>query len=170
MRLGTVLDMTITAGHLSALTKERLVAARPIFTLIPTSSETTAKRKPLLTSVINSAPKIPAVINLPVAISMAPLDTGRIHLPDATSHLGWSAGTHLQWVIQEDHILLTQCATGQGVIDPQGRYLLPVAARRRLGIASSEQMLLMTSALPLPCVRIYPCTSIASALLERNEK
>ncbi|MEI6294701.1 MAG: hypothetical protein WCO95_01440 [Actinomycetes bacterium] len=162
--------MAITAGHLNTLTKERLVASRPIFTLIPTSSEVTAKRKPLLASVINSAPKIPAVINLPVAISMAPLDTGRIHLPDVQIHLGWNVGAQLQWVIEEDHILLTQCATGQGVIDPQGRYLLPVAARRRLGITSSEQMLLMTSALPLPCVRIYPCTSIASALLERNEK
>ena len=88
--------MTISAGHLSALTKERLVASRPIFTPIPDSHQSAVRSKPFLVSVVNSAPKIPIVIDSPDAISMAPLDMGRIHLPGAITFLNWNPGTSLE--------------------------------------------------------------------------
>jgi len=168
----TVKNMAISAGHLSALTKERLVASRPIFTPIPDSHQSAVRSKPFLVSVINSAPKIPIVIDSPDVISMAPLDMGRIHLPGAITHLNWTLGTTLEWAVEEDHYLLTQSSSSSSssnAIDSQGRYLIPVAARRRLGIKSNEQMLVVTSVLPFASVRIYPCKSLVANLLERNE-
>ena len=167
--LGTVEDMAISAGHLSALTKERLVASRPIFTAVSTSNETAVRNRPLLVSVINSAPKIPTVIDSPEAISFAPLDMGRIHLPGAITHLNWIQGTALDWKIEVDHFLLTQSSSSKNVIDPQGRYLIPFVARRRFGIQSNEQMLVVTSLEPFASVRIYPGKSLVANLLKRNE-
>jgi len=165
----TVEEMPISSGHLRALTKERLAASRPTFAPIPTSREVIARRKPLLVSVIDSAPRRQSVMEPPEAISLAHLDMGRIHLPDAIRLLGWSAGTPLECLMQSDHYLISAKTESKQVIDSQGRYLLNITARRRLGISASEQMLVITYASPLPQLCIYPCSSLLNAINQKME-
>jgi hypothetical protein len=163
--IGTVNAMPISSGHLRALTTERLKAARPIFAPIHASPEALAKRRPFLAAVINGAPAFPTVMQL----SLVPLDFGRIHLGDANRLLGWSAGTQLEWSITDDHLHLTAVDKGTRAIDSQGRFLLQIAARRRLGVTDAEQVLIITSSLPSPHVLIYPCAALINALSQRKE-